>query len=93
MSPPKGTDESMSLTLDLAGRDLAARGRIARLRPRASRAIGRRGGSRIACGWAITTVELGELFAVDGERGDERLTLEGDLVHVHGLGARHRRGS
>ena len=30
-------------------------------------------------------VELGELFEVQGERGDECLTLEGDLEHVHGL--------
>src|SRR4051812_47483305 len=32
------------------------------------------------------TVDLGELFAVAGDGGDERLTVEGDLVHVHGLG-------
>src|SRR5690349_3453566 len=33
-----------------------------------------------------TTVELGELFEVVGDRGEDRLIVEGDLTHVHGLG-------
>jgi formylmethanofuran dehydrogenase subunit C len=41
--------------------------------------------SRMQVRLGNTSVELGELFAVQGERGDERLTLEGDLSHVHGL--------
>jgi formylmethanofuran dehydrogenase subunit C len=32
------------------------------------------------------SAELGELFGVEGERGDERLVVEGDLGHVQGLG-------
>src|SRR3954451_2153355 len=33
-----------------------------------------------------TTVELGELFDLIGDHGDERLLVQGDLTHVHGLG-------
>lgn len=29
--------------------------------------------------------ELGELFRVEGQTGDERLTIAGDLEHIHGL--------
>src|SRR5262245_51872822 len=33
-----------------------------------------------------TTVNLAELFQVDGSEGDDHLTLEGDLSHVRGIG-------
>jgi formylmethanofuran dehydrogenase subunit C len=32
------------------------------------------------------SAELGELFRVEGEGGDDRLTVEGDLEHLYGLG-------
>ncbi len=40
--------------------------------------------TRLALG--NSTVELGELFRVEGTRGDERLTIEGELSHIYGLG-------
>jgi len=46
--------------------------------------------TRLAVG--NTAMELGELFCVQGTRGDERLTVEGDLNHVHGLGREMSRG-
>ncbi|MFO0890447.1 MAG: formylmethanofuran dehydrogenase subunit C [Isosphaeraceae bacterium] len=33
-----------------------------------------------------TSVDLAELFRVEGGRGDDRLAIDGDLRHVHGLG-------
>jgi len=48
--------------------------------------------SRTKLAMGNTTVELGELFRVQGTCGDERLTVEGDLDHVHGLGREMSRG-
>ncbi len=48
--------------------------------------------SRTRLAMGNTTMELGELFRVQGTRGDERLTVEGDLSHVHGLGREMSRG-
>lgn len=42
--------------------------------------------SRTRLAMGNTTVEMGELFRVEGTRGNDRLTVEGDLSHVHGLG-------
>jgi len=49
--------------------------------------LGREAGvaARMGIRLGNTSVELSELFEVQGDRGDERLTLEGDLEHVRGL--------
>jgi len=47
---------------------------------------------RTPLGVGNTMVEMGELFQVEGTSGDDRLTIEGDLGHVHGLGREMSRG-
>ncbi len=48
--------------------------------------------SRIRLGVGNGTMELGELFRVEGSGGDDGLTIVGDLTHVHGLGREMSRG-
>jgi formylmethanofuran dehydrogenase subunit C len=42
--------------------------------------------SRIRLAMGNTTAELGELFRGRGTQGDERLTIEGEMVHVYSHG-------
>lgn len=37
-------------------------------------------------------IQVGELFRIEGDAGDDRLTLEGDLIHLHKLGRGMTRG-
>ena len=40
--------------------------------------------SRTRLGVGNGSMDLGELFRVEGTGGDDRLTIAGDLTHVHG---------
>src|SRR5690349_9735421 len=56
------------------------------IRPELFRDLDPAGASRTRLPLGNTTVELGELFTVEGDRGEDRLILEGDLGHVRGIG-------
>ena len=82
----------MSLTLDMAGCDRDSRWMARLCVPRRSWTV--RPTRRAAPGWPWATRpwNWASCFACTGTRGDERLTVEGDLNHVHGLGREMSRG-
>jgi formylmethanofuran dehydrogenase subunit C len=58
----------------------------ATISPAAFEGLSSVGASRLRLGLGNTRIELGELFDVAGDKGDDRLIVAGDLMHVHGLG-------
>jgi formylmethanofuran dehydrogenase subunit C len=53
--------------------------------PAAFEGLSAAGASRAPLHLGNSKVELGELFEVEGDQGDDRLFVQGDLIHVHAL--------